>query len=211
MQEADKCTNWKFGHLNLIKKNTRYFLVLLKPLLKSRQTLWLGPVPALCRPFGSLWQKIGETGFFFSSSFSCGERGTTWNGGGEGGREALKSFIPFTPRLLFPPRSGLKGPPFPAKKQERDPFTDLRLLLQSSDITLTAFVTWRENFKRQNNSSWCMNFAAKVFVNAPILIFFLWMHPFWRKVLSRCTHFEEKFSLDAPILSLHGRSENSPP
>ncbi len=26
------------------------------------------------------------------------------------------------------------------------------------------------------------------------------MHPFWRKVFSGCTHFEEKFSLDAPIL-----------
>ncbi len=37
------------------------------------------------------------------------------------------------------------------------------------------------------------------------------MHPFWRKVFSGYNHFEEKFSLGTPILSVHGRSENSPP
>ncbi len=37
------------------------------------------------------------------------------------------------------------------------------------------------------------------------------MHPNWRKVFSGYTRFEEKFSLDAPILSEHGRLENSPP
>ena len=48
------------------------------------------------------------------------------------------------------------------------------------------------------------------------------MHPFWSKVLFWCinfaakvfsgyTHFEKKFSLDPPILSVHGRLENSPP
>ncbi len=47
------------------------------------------------------------------------------------------------------------------------------------------------------------------------------MRPFRSIVLSRCinfaekvfcegTHFEEKFSLDAPILSVHGRMENRP-
>ncbi len=37
------------------------------------------------------------------------------------------------------------------------------------------------------------------------------MHPFLRKDLSECIPFEEKFSLDAPFFSVHGRYENSPP
>ncbi len=37
------------------------------------------------------------------------------------------------------------------------------------------------------------------------------MHPFRRYVFAGYTHFEEKFSLDALILSGHGISENSPP
>ncbi len=47
-------------------------------------------------------------------------------------------------------------------------------------------------------------------LDAPILKkSFLWIHQFWRKVFSGYTHFEEKFSLDAPIV--YGRLENSPP
>ena len=43
----------------------------------------------------------------------------------------------------------------------------------------------------------------KFFVNAPILNkSFCWMHPFYRKVFAGYTHFEEKFSMDAPILNI---------
>ncbi len=67
-------------------------------------------------------------------------------------------------------------------------------------------------FFKKNSLDTLILKKSKFFLDAPILKkSFLWMHPFWRKVFSGCTHFKEKFSLDAPILVVHGRSENSPP
>ena len=77
------------------------------------------------------------------------------------------------------------------------------------------------DFKRQNNIflnsvkerdlrhpflsivlSLCINFAAKVFCECTHFLkkSFPWTHPFLRKVFSGYTLFEEKFSLDIPIL-----------
>ncbi len=63
----------------------------------------------------------------------------------------------------------------------------------------------------KKNFLWIHPFWRKFSLDTPTLKkSFLWIHPLWRKVFSGYTHFKI-FFLEAPILSVHGRTENSPP
>ena len=98
------------------------------------------------------------------------------------------------------------------QRQERDPFNDLRRLLQSLDLNLTGML---QNFRLNHikRMTWGETFKDRI----PAILFLNYvkerglMHPFWSKVLSwcinfaakvfcECTHFEEKFPMDIPIL-----------
>ncbi len=89
------------------------------------------------------------------------------------------------------------------QKQERDPFTDLRRLLQSSDLTLTGMLSYLvrlNHIKRETSMTWRVTLTDRIILFLNSVKERDLMHPFWGNVFSGYTRFEEKFSLDAPIL-----------